>query len=62
MRDTLYTTDSIYLEVDLTRQNVTVHSRDGKSRTFPISSDTPYISEGMATPTGIFTLWRRLIP
>ncbi|MCB0711625.1 MAG: L,D-transpeptidase [Ignavibacteriae bacterium] len=56
VRDTLYTTDSIYLEVNLKRQNVTVHNRDGNARTFLISSGNPYISEGMSTPTGIFTV------
>ena len=56
VRDTLYTTDSIYLEVDLTKQNVTLHNRSGESRTFLISSGTPYIREGMSTPTGIFTV------
>lgn len=55
-RDTVYTTDSIYLEVNLKKQDVTVHFRDGASRTFLVSSGNPYISEGMATPMGIFTV------
>jgi len=55
-RDTVYTTDSVYLEVNLKKQNVTVHFRDGSSRTFLISSGNPYIREGMATPMGIFTV------
>jgi hypothetical protein len=54
--DTVYTTDSVYLEVNLDRQNVTVHRRGGESRSFLISSGTPYIREGMSTPTGIFTV------
>jgi hypothetical protein len=54
--DTIYTTDSVYLEVNLTRQDVTVHQRSGGSRSFLISSGTPFISEGMSTPTGIFTV------
>lgn len=56
VRDTVYTTDSVYLEVNLTKQNVTVHRRGGSSRTFLISSGTPYIREGMATPEGVFTV------
>jgi hypothetical protein len=32
--DTIYTTDSVYLEVNLTRQNVTVHQRNGGSRSW----------------------------
>lgn len=56
IRDTVYTTDSIYLLVDLQKQNVTVINRNGSSRSFLISSGNPYISEGMSTPTGIFTV------
>jgi hypothetical protein len=56
VRDTVYTTDSVYLEVDLSKQNVTVRRRDGSSQSFLISSGTPYIREGMATPAGIFTV------
>jgi hypothetical protein len=54
--DTIYTTDSVYLEVNLTRQNVTVHNRSGEAHTFRISSGTPAIREGIATPTGVFTV------
>ena len=60
VRDTLYTTDSVYLEVNLTKQNVTVHHRERSSRTFLVSSGTPYISDGMATPTGIFTVQNKV--
>lgn len=60
VRDTLYTTDSIYLEADLVRQDVTVHYRNGRSRTFLISSGNPAISEAIATPTGIFTVQSKL--
>lgn len=56
LRDTIYTTDSVYLEVNLTKQNVTVHRRDGVSRSFLISSGNPFIREGMSTPMGVFTV------
>jgi hypothetical protein len=56
LRDTVYTTDSIYLEVNLAKQNVTVHNRDGSARTFLISSGNPAIREGIATPSGVFTV------
>lgn len=56
IRDTVYTTDSVYLDVNLKRQHVTVQFRSGNSRTFRISSGNPYISEGMATPAGLFTV------
>lgn len=56
VRDTVYTTDSLFLEVHLARQTVTVHFRSGLSRRFLISSGNPYIREGMATPSGVFTV------
>jgi hypothetical protein len=54
--DTVYTTDNLYLDVNLKRQSVTVHFRDGGSRTFRISSGNPAIREGIATPAGLFTV------
>jgi hypothetical protein len=54
--DTVYTTDDLYLDVDLKKQNVTVRFRDGSSRTFRISSGNPAIREGIATPSGLFTV------
>lgn len=54
--DTIFTTDSLYLDVNLTKQNVTVKFKNGTERTFLISSGNPYIREGMSTPTGVFTV------
>lgn len=54
--DTIYTTDSIYLDVNLAHQHVAVRFRNGSSRTFRISSGTPALREGMATPVGVFTV------
>lgn len=56
IRDTVYTTDSLYLDVNLSKQTVTVRFRDGSSRRFLISSGNPYIREGMSTPAGVFTV------
>lgn len=61
VRDTLFTTDSLYLDVDLERQVVSVVRRSGERRTFLISSGTPYISDGMATPAGIYTV-QNMVP
>lgn len=60
IRDTLYTTDSVWLDVDLERQVVTVRTRSGASHQFLISSGTPFISDGMATPTGIYTVQNKV--
>lgn len=56
IRDTIYTTGNEYLDVNLSNQTVTVINRDGTKNKFLISSGTPYISGGMATPSGIFTV------
>ena len=61
IRDTLFTTDSVYLNVDLARQVVSVVRRGEAPRTFLISSGTPYISDGMATPVGIYTV-QNMVP
>ncbi len=60
VRDTLYTTDSVYMVVDLQQQNVSLHFRDGRTETFLVSSGNPWIREGMATPTGIFTVQNKV--
>lgn len=54
--DTIYTTDSIYLDVDLSRQHVTVINRNGSRASFPISSGNKSIKDAIATPTGVFTV------
>ncbi len=54
--DTIYTTDSLYLDVNLSRQNVTVRYRSGRERGFLISSGNRFLSQGMSTPSGVFTV------
>ncbi|MBL7987508.1 MAG: L,D-transpeptidase [Chlorobi bacterium] len=54
--DTLYTTDSAYLEINLRKQQVQLHRRNGSVASFPVSTGNPNISEGMATPAGVFTV------
>ncbi len=54
--DTIYTTDSVYLDVNLVTQHVTVVNRSGARRTFPISSGNKLIPQGIATPVGVFTV------
>ncbi len=59
--DTVYTTDSLYLDVNLAKQDVTVRFRNGTSRRFLISSGTPALREGMATPAGLYTV-QNMVP
>ena len=55
-RDTAFVFGDRYMILDLKKQQVTLYVRDSANRIFNISSGNPYISEGMETPTGIFTI------
>lgn len=55
-RDTAFVFGDRYMILDLKKQQVTLYVRDSSNRIFNISSGNPYISEGMETPTGIFTI------
>lgn len=55
-RDTAFVFGDRYMILDLKTQQVTLFVRDSANRIFNISSGNPYISEGMETPTGIFTI------
>lgn len=54
--DTVYVKDSVYVMLSLNSQKVTVHQRDSIPIEFDISSGNPDIKEGLATPTGLFTV------
>lgn len=59
LQDTLYVTDSMYLEVDLDHQEVYRHYSDGRIDTFLCSTGNPKLSRGLATRPGIFTIkWK----
>lgn len=60
VQDTLYTTDSVYMVVDLQDQDVMLHFRSGRTERFLVSSGNPWIRDGMATPTGIFTVQNKV--
>jgi len=55
-RDTAFVFGDRFMVLDLKKQQVTLYVRDSANRIFNISSGNPYISEGMETPTGIFTI------
>lgn len=59
VQDTLYVTDSLYLEVDLDHQEVYRHYSNGLIDTFLCSTGNPNLSRGLATRPGIFTIkWK----
>ncbi len=54
--DTVYVTGDRYLDVSLAEQRVTLRYRNGDTLCYPISSGNRFISDGMATPTGIYSV------
>ncbi|MEO5931905.1 MAG: L,D-transpeptidase, partial [Candidatus Kapaibacterium sp.] len=56
LRDTLFVLDSSYLEVRLDRQIILHHFRSGRIDTYPCSTGTPTITDGIATRPGIFSV------
>ncbi len=54
--DTVYVTGDRYLDVSLVEQRVTLRYRNGDTLAYPISSGNRFISDGMATPTGIYSV------
>jgi hypothetical protein len=59
LRDTLYTPKDHFIEVDLSKQQAILYSRDGSEFHFPISSGNKWIEEGMETNSGLFVIqWK----
>lgn len=56
LRDTLYVLDSTFVEVDLSRQRLYYHHRDGRIYDYPVSTGDASLDRGVATRTGIFTI------
>lgn len=56
LRDTLYVLDSTFIEVDLSRQRLYYHHRDGRIDDYPVSTGDASLDRGVATRTGIFTI------
>ncbi|HOK13463.1 MAG TPA: L,D-transpeptidase [Candidatus Kapabacteria bacterium] len=56
VKDTIYVLGDEYIEICLSTQTAKLVQRDGDSYEYKISSGNPYISKGMETTTGIFTV------
>lgn len=56
VRDTIYVLGDRYIEVDLKNQTAILYRRDDTSSVFLISSGNEYITDGMKTPEGIYTV------
>jgi len=59
IRDTVYTLKDHIVEINLTTHESTIRFRNGETKVFPISGGTKFISRGIATREGLFTLhWK----
>ncbi|MGE5798263.1 MAG: L,D-transpeptidase [Ignavibacteria bacterium] len=60
LRDTLYTFDSSFVEVNLKLQKGFLHKRNGETKEFLISSGTARLEEGVDTQEGLFVIKAKL--
>jgi len=59
IKDTLYTFQNSFVEVDLATQTAKLVKRDGAQMQFKISSGNPNVSEGISTPAGLYVVqWK----
>ncbi len=56
VKDTIYVLGDEYVEICLTTQTAKLVKRNGEIFEYKISSGNPYISQGMETTTGVFTV------
>jgi len=60
LRDTLYTFDSSFVEVNLSLQKAFLRKRSGEVKEFPISSGTARLLDGVETQEGLFVIKAKL--
>jgi hypothetical protein len=60
LRDTLYTFDSNFVEVNLSLQKAFLHKRSGEVKEFLISSGTARVLDGVETQEGLFVIKAKL--
>jgi hypothetical protein len=59
-RDTFYTAEDAWLELDLATQTAIVHNRERADFHFKVSTGTPYIKDGMRTNKGLFVVRKKI--
>lgn len=57
LRDTVYTDRDLYLELRVDRQMLYVHYRDGRLKTYPVSTGNRYLSKSIESRPGLFTIF-----
>lgn len=59
IKDTVYTTKDMWLEVRVDKQYVYEHWRDGRTVSFPVSSGNKFIHEAVEARPGLFAIFYR---
>ncbi len=57
IKDTVYTSFNCWLELRIDQQMLYQHFRDGKVNSYPISSGNKYLSKGVDSRPGLFTIF-----
>jgi hypothetical protein len=60
IRDTLFTLQPFYIEIDLNTQTGYLHSKDGSVKTFGISSGTDRLEKGINTKEGLYVIQSKM--
>ncbi len=56
LRDTLYTLENSFIEIDISKQKAYVHFRNGDQKEFGVSTGTKRIDKGIETKEGLFVI------
>jgi hypothetical protein len=57
LRDTVYTDKDIYLELRIDEQRVYVHYRNGKVKSYPVSTGNKFLNKGIESRPGLFAIF-----
>lgn len=60
IRDTLYTFDTVFVEVNLKKQNGILHFKSGREKLFKISGGTTALENGEETKEGLFVIQSKM--
>ena len=57
LRDTVYTDKDIWLELRIDEQRVYVHYRNGKTKSYPVSTGNKFLNKGIESRPGLFAIF-----
>lgn len=57
LRDTVYTNENLWLELRIDEQILYIHYRDGRTKTYPVSTGNKYLSKSIESRPGLFAIF-----